>query len=618
LQSRFFFFTMKKRNERGVIMLFRNIRYVCKLYFRSTRSIFVYLLISMAALLLTPVLSVYLPKVVVQAVTEGWAFERLVLWVGALVVSIALLNIVSTFSNLKYDEKASMGRLEIGLMLQNVMMDCPYVLTEDPVWQTKIEEAGNYIFSDGRSRGVAGMIYSLQNFTVSMMGVFTFSAILGILHPAVLVILVFTCLVPGLITNRLNRYGFEQRENWLPYDKQINYIYHNVTAAKAGKEVRLYRAGIFFLGQMEEAIRLRLIWARKIIRRYLGADGVATLMLVLQNGFSLGWIAYEIIRGRISVAEFTFYSGAVIQFTQFMNRFVQSYGIVKQCSLDVGMVREALEYLPEDKGSTVHNLSDYPAPEIRFEHVTFSYPGSTEPVLKDINFCVRPGEKVALVGANGAGKTTLVKLLCGLYQPAEGRILIDGIPTSEIEEGKLFGMFSAVFQDMLVLPFSVLDNVAVTGTADVERVRGCLEKAGLSGRFPDLNQPLVKGIQDGGENLSGGEEQKLLLARALYKEAPVLVLDEPTAALDPLAESELYGKYNQFTHKKTSFFISHRLASTGFCDRILLLGEGRILEQGSHRELLDLGGQYAHMFHEQSKYYEEVVGSELEQEEERL
>ncbi len=618
MQSRFFFFTMKKRNERGVIMLFRNIRYVCKLYFRSTRSIFVYLLISMAALLLTPVLSVYLPKVVVQAVTEGWAFERLVLWVGALVVSIALLNIVSTFSNLKYDEKASMGRLEIGLMLQNVMMDCPYVLTEDPVWQTKIEEAGNYIFSDGRSRGVAGMIYSLQNFTVSMMGVFTFSAILGILHPAVLVILVFTCLVPGLITNRLNRYGFEQRENWLPYDKKINYIYHNVTAAKAGKEVRLYRAGIFFLGQMEEAIRLRLIWARKIICRYLGADGVATLMLVLQNGFSLGWIAYEIIRGRISVAEFTFYSGAVIQFTQFMNRFVQSYGIVKQCSLDVGMVREALEYLPEDKGSTVHNLSDYPAPEIRFEHVTFSYPGSTEPVLKDINFCVRPGEKVALVGANGAGKTTLVKLLCGLYQPAEGRILIDGIPTSEIEEGKLFGMFSAVFQDMLVLPFSVLDNVAVTGTADVERVRGCLEKAGLSGRFPDLNQPLVKGIQDGGENLSGGEEQKLLLARALYKEAPVLVLDEPTAALDPLAESELYGKYNQFTHKKTSFFISHRLASTGFCDRILLLGEGRILEQGSHRELLDLGGQYAHMFHEQSKYYEEVVGSELEQEEERL
>jgi ATP-binding cassette subfamily B protein len=326
-------------------------------------------------------------------------------------------------------------------------------------------------------------------------------------------------------------------------------------------------------------------------------------MLVLQNGIALGWIAGEIIQGKISVAEFTFYSGAAIQFAQFMNRFVSTYSTVKQCSHDVQMVQEAFAWLPEKKAAPVEMTSGHPAPEIRFEHVTFSYPGTEEPVLKDISFRVRPGEKMALVGANGAGKTTIVKLLCGLYQPTEGRILIDGIPNSERKDEELYSLFSTVFQDKLVLPFSVLENVAVNGKADVERVRRCLEKAGLSQRFPDLNQPLVKGIQDGAENLSGGEEQKLLLARALYKEAPILVLDEPTAALDPLAESELYGKYNEFTREKTSFFISHRLASTGFCDRILLVGDGRILEEGSHRELLAKGGQYAHMFREQSKYY---------------
>ena len=590
-------------------MLFRNIRYVCKLYFRSTRSIFVFLLINVTAMLLTPVLSVYLPKVVVQAVTEGWDLASLAVWVGALSAGIALMNIFSTLSNMKYDEKATVGRIEIGFLLEDVMMTCPYALTEDPVWQTKMEEAGNYIYSDDRSRGVAGMIYSLQTFVISIMGVFTFSAILGILHPAVLVILVVTSLVPGIIANRLNRSIFDQREKWLPFEKQISYVYHHVTTARAGKDIRLYRAGGFFLEKMEEAVRNRLLWAGRVIRRYLGSDGVSTLMLILQNGFSLGWIAYEIIRGRISVAEFTFYSGAVIQFTQFMNQFVQSYGTVKQCSLDVGMVREALEYLPEDGGAVVRSLPDCPAPEIRFEHVSFAYPGSQESVLKDIDFCVRPGEKMALVGANGAGKTTLVRLLCGFYKPTEGRILINGIPTTEMQEGELYSMISAVFQDKLVLPFSVLENVAVAGTADVERVRDCLEKAGLSDRFPDLNQPLVKGIQDNGENLSGGEEQKLLLARALYKEAPMLILDEPTAALDPLAESELYGKYNQFTKEKTSFFISHRLASTGFCDRILLLGEGRILESGSHRELLELGGEYAHMFREQSKYYQDAEES---------
>ena len=167
-------------------MLFQNIRYVCRLYFRSTRSIFAYLLISMAALLLAPLLSVYLPRVVVQAVTEGWAFPRLALWVGALALGIAVLNVLSTVSGMKYGEKAGIGRLEIGLALEDVMMACPYALTEDPAWQTKMGEAGDYIYSDGRTRGVAGMVFGLRDFGISAMGVFTFSAILGILHPAVL------------------------------------------------------------------------------------------------------------------------------------------------------------------------------------------------------------------------------------------------------------------------------------------------------------------------------------------------------------------------------------------------------------------------------------------------
>lgn len=584
-------------------MLLRNIRFICRHYFRSTRSIFVYLLMSVAAMLLIPLLSVYLPRVVVQAVTENWEFTRLELYVGALAAGIALLNVFSTLSSMKYGEKAGHGRMEMMLILDEVMMSCKYHLVEDPAWQIKIEEAGNAIFSDGRSSGIAGMVYTLRDFVINMAGICTFAAILGILHPMVLVILVFTSLIPGLVANRVNLRTFNQRENWVHYDKQIDYIYNHITGTTAGKEIRLYRADGFFLGRMAEAIKNRLVWAKKTLFRCLGTDGVSTLMLVLQNGIALGWIAGEIIQGKISVAEFTFYSGAAIQFAQFMNRFVSTYSTVKQCSHDVQMVQEAFAWLPEKKAAPFEMTSGHPAPEIRFEHVTFSYPGTEEPVLKDISFRVRPGEKMALVGANGAGKTTIVKLLCGLYQPTEGRILIDGISNYERKDEELYSLFSTVFQDKLVLPFSVLENVAVNGKADVERVRRCLEKAGLSQRFPDLNQPLVKGIQDGAENLSGGEEQKLLLARALYKEAPILVLDEPTAALDPLAESELYGKYNEFTREKTSFFISHRLASTGFCDRILLVGDGRILEEGSHRELLAKGGQYAHMFREQSKYY---------------
>ena len=593
--------------------MFSSIRFICRHYFRSARSIFSYLLMGVCAMLLAPLLGVYLPRVVVQAVMEGWEFTRLALYVGVLIAGIALMDILSTVSSMKYNEKASHGRLEMIAMLEEVMMTCKYPLTEDPAWQIKIEEAGNAVFSDGRSSGIAGMVYTLRDFVINILGIFTFSAILGVLHPVVLVLLIFTSLIPGLFANRVNLHIFNKRENWLGYDKQINYIYSHVTAAGAGKDIRLYRASGFFLGQMGEAIRKRLVWVKWQSRQRLGSEGVSALMLVLQNGISLGWIAGEIIQGKISVADFTFYSGAVIQFTQFMNRFVQSYSIVKQCSHDVQMVQEAISYLPEEKWKPVEMAPERLAPEIRFEHVSFLYPSSEEPVLKDVSFCARPGEKIALVGANGAGKSTLVKLLCGFYEPTEGKILIDGIPTSEMKEKDLYSIFSTVFQDMLILPFSVLENVAVAGNEDVEKVRRCLEKAGLSERFPNLNQPLVKGIQDGAENLSGGEEQKLLLARALYKEAPVLVLDEPTAALDPLAESELYGKYNEFTKEKLSFFISHRLASTRFCDRILLLGDGRILEEGSHEELLARNGLYAHMFHEQSKYYKETLAdTELE------
>ena len=584
-------------------MLWSNICFVCGYYFRKSRSIFGYLLIGTVASLAAPILSVYLPRTVVQAVTEGWEFSHLALGVGVLALGIMLLNILSMLSGIKYSQKAFNGRMKMVQQLEEVMVSCKYPLTEDPTWQNKIDLAGDTVFSDSSQRGIAGIVQSLRDFVVNILGIFTFSTILGLLHPAVLVILIFTSLVPGLVAGRMTLYETRQREKWLPCNKQIKYIRNHTTTAEAGKDIRLYDAAGFFLGQMEEAVMKRLVWVKKLALRRLGADGVDTLMMILQNSVALGFTACEIIQGRISIPDFTFYSGSAIQFAQFMNRFVKSYSIVKRCSKDVEILREAYAFMPEKKTVVTLQNPERPAPRIQFDHVSFTYPGSEEPILKDICFQALPGEKLALVGVNGAGKSTLVKLLCGLYQPTSGQILIDGIPTTQWEEGELFGLFSTVFQDMLVLPFSVLENVATTGRADEAKVRRCMEQAGLSQRFPDLNLPLVKGIQDGAENLSGGEEQKLLLARALYKEAPILVLDEPTAALDPLAESELYTKYNEFTQKKTSFFISHRLASTGFCDKILLLGEGRILEEGSHAQLLEQGGLYAHMFHEQSKYY---------------
>lgn len=302
------------------------------------------------------------------------------------------------------------------------------------------------------------------------------------------------------------------------------------------------------------------------------------------------------------------YFGAISQFSGYVNRMMNGLTDLKKSSLDMCILRDFLEMEKETEGGediSLLEMKDIP-PSITFEHVSFHYPNQEKEILSDINFTVKKGEKIALVGSNGAGKTTLIKLLCGFYQPTKGRILINDIPFDKWNRKKAYQLYSAVFQDIMILPFSVAQNVAMVkeDKIDKERVRKCLEIAGLKERLPDIEEKMVKAAYENGIELSGGESQKLLLARAIYKDAPILVLDEPTAALDPIAESKLYLQYNELTERKTSIFISHRLASTYFCDRILFLEKGKIAEMGSHEELMNQNGSYAQMFDIQSSYYQ--------------
>ena len=217
------------------------------------------------------------PLPIVQAVTEGWRFPVLVLWVAALAGGIGLLNSLIVVSNAGYAEKAAVGRMKLGLQLDEMMMRCRYSLTEDPVWKRKTGAAADAVYSDGRTSGVAGIIHTMQDFVVNGLGVLLFFGVLGVLHPAVLVILVFTAVLPGIIANRAAAYEFGQRENWYPADRQIEYIYNQVTTGKAGKEIRVNQAAGFFLKKMDGAIARRMVWVRRTARRHLGVEGVSGL-----------------------------------------------------------------------------------------------------------------------------------------------------------------------------------------------------------------------------------------------------------------------------------------------------------------------------------------------------
>lgn len=249
--------------------------------------------------------------------------------------------------------------------------------------------------------------------------------------------------------------------------------------------------------------------------------------------------------------------------------------------------------------------------EFELRDVTFRYPNAERPVLEHFNLRIGAGERLAVVGMNGAGKTTLIKLLCGFLDPDSGQVLLNGVDIREYNRQDYYKLFGAVFQEFSILAATIAENVAQSDMPDMERVRTCTEQAGIRERierFPhQYETKLGKSLYpEEAVELSGGETQRLMLARMLYKDAPVMVLDEPTAALDAIAERDIYERYNGLTRGNTAIYISHRLASTRFCDRVILLGEGKILEEGTHEELMERGGKYAELFGIQSKYYKDA------------
>jgi|LSQX01.2.fsa_nt_gb ABC-type multidrug transport system fused ATPase/permease subunit len=260
----------------------------------------------------------------------------------------------------------------------------------------------------------------------------------------------------------------------------------------------------------------------------------------------------------------------------------------------------------------LHVPEDRPC-AIEFCHVSFCYGESEGDVISDLNLKIKAGEKLAIVCVNGAGKTTLVKLLCGLYRPRLGEIKINSVNIGQMDRDTLYDLFSAVFQEPLMLPFSIAENVSLKLSEETDRAKvlGALNASGLGGYVEKLpkgiDSPMLKVMEEEGVVLSGGQQQMLLLARALYKDAPILLLDEPTVALDPIAESDMYEKYHALTSGKTAVYISHRLGSTRFCDKIVYLNEGNIAEEGSHEELMRRNGEYARVFEIQSHYYQKSV-----------
>ena len=348
-------------------------------------------------------------------------------------------------------------------------------------------------------------------------------------------------------------------------------------------------------------------------REYLlGLLGIVTLLL--SNVLVYGTLVQRVLGG-MPVSSFTMYVTMTTSLMALMLDFGKDLSFIWNEGeyvndfyrlLDAPLVAEGEKTMADVMAGGKKSL------EIVFDHVTFRYPGTEKNVFTDLNFTIHAGERLAIVGVNGAGKSTLVKLMTGLFAPTEGHIYINGVDLTLMKKEELYQLYSAVFQDVNILAFPIRENVACKSeNVDDARVQTALEKVGLwkkvEGFEKGLDQMMLKVIDEEGTDFSGGERQKLSIARGLYKDAPMVIMDEPTAALDALAEAEIYENFSSLVEGKTAVYISHRLASTRFCDKIALFDADGLKEYGSHEELMERKGKYYEMFVIQGKYYQEAT-----------
>lgn len=441
-------------------------------------------------------------------------------------------------------------------------------------------------------------------------GFVIYLTILSNLDALLLFAVVSTCIISFFVSRYVSNWMFTHREEEDKYYAKKVYIRTKSESVELAKDVRIFGMQNWLNDVFDSIHNVYLSFRLRCERKKILMDMTEALLTMARNGIAYVYLIQMALNEGLGVPEFLLYFTAVSTFTNWVIGILQECTKLHKESLDISCVREFLEY-PEpfkfEEGEKIPGADSF---ELKLDNVSFRYPGAEKETIQNLNLTVHPGEKLAIVGLNGAGKTTLVKILCGLFDPTEGRVLLNGKDIRDFNRREYYGLFSAVFQEFSVLDVTVAENVAQTyENIDYEKVAACIEKAGLTKTIQELPNGLEthvgREVYLDGVLFSGGQTQRLMLARALYKDGRILMLDEPTAALDPIAENDIYMKYNDMTAGKTSLFISHRLASTRFCDRIILIADGHIAEEGTHEALLAQNGEYAKLFEIQSRYYQE-------------
>ena len=549
----------------------------------------------------------FISKFVIDIITGENSTERLLF----IMIIFTVIQIVSTVLNTYVSNRLWWMYIATRFMLlgdfNRKSMTINFEHLENPDVMDCNQKAANAAGSN--DSGVEGMMHGIENMLKSIATVTVGLLIIGTMNVFVALLMIALAAVNFVIKNYCNKRC--KKQVWDPlatWWRKSNYMSRTSTDFSCAKDIRMFGIARLLSDKYRELNRIRLDAQKTNAKIWFAASLFADVLWLISQAAVYAWLIYSVVMGGITIGNFSLYLSSSATFFTHISNLLDSVSNLFARSREVDDFRSFLDFDggEKDGGKPVSSLDSY---EFTFKNVSFKYPKAEKYALKDLNLTLKAGQRLAVVGLNGAGKSTFIKLLLRLYEPCEGEILLNGVNVKEYDRQSYYSLFSPVFQKVELFAFPLAENVSMKSPEDTDRefAKQCLVDAGMEEKLAELENgvdtEILKIIYDDGVDLSGGEKQKLALARALYKNAPVVVLDEPTAALDALAESKLYEDFDKLIGGKTAVYISHRLSSTGFCDNVAMFKDGRLCEYGTHKSLLEKGGEYAEMFRIQAQYY---------------